>query len=341
MSPNLPPLNRFDLTDFELHCGTVLPHAQLAYRTYGTLNADRSNAILYPTSYGVVDADVAWLIGKNRILDPERYFIIAVNMLGNGASTSPSTLWDSFPDGNFPRISHVDNIAIQHRMIRETFGIERLALVYGWSMGAQQAYHWGALLPDHVARIFAICGTAKTSIHNWVFLDGLRAALKADPAWDGTRFTERPERGLRAFGRIYAGWALSQGFYRNRLFEDLGHETVESYLTAAWEPNFLHRDPHNLLSLIDTWQRCDISDNAHFGGDLSAALKAIRCPAVAMASTTDLYFRAHDIRAEAAAMTRATYAELDTLWGHRGGNPEFSSEDEAVVRASVRQLLAS
>ncbi len=339
MTTPLPEIQTYDIADFALQSGEVLPRATLAYRTYGTLNSDRSNAIIYPTSYGVVDADVAWLIGADRILDPERYFIIALNMFGNGASSSPSTLAPDPVTGRFPRFSHVDNVTAQHRLVRRHFGIERLALAYGWSMGAQQALHWGALFPDAVARIFAICGTARTSVHNWVFLDSLRATLTTDPAWNGRRFTAHPERGLKAFGRVYAGWALSQGFYRERVFETLGHDDVAAYLAAVWEPAFLHRNPHNLLSLLDTWQDCDISANARFDGDLAAALGAITARTVHMASSTDLYFRAGDIRDEAALIPEGRFALLDTSWGHRGGNPQQSPADEVAIRNEVRALL--
>ncbi|SEA17413.1 alpha/beta fold hydrolase [Rubrimonas cliftonensis] len=340
MASPLPPLQTFQLNDFRLQCGATLPEATLAYRTHGALNADRSNAIVYPTSFAVTDADVAWLIGPGRILDPERYFIVALNMFGAGVSTSPSDMARDPGTGRFPSFSHVDNVTAQHALMTERFGVDRLALAYGWSMGAQQALHWAALFPHRVERVFAVCGAARTSVHNWVFLDGVRAALTADPAWDGARFTAHPERGLRAMGRIYAGWAFSQSFYRERAFERLGHADVESYLAAVWEPNFLRRDPHNLLSLIDTWQRCDISANDVFGGDLDRALGAITARVVHMAADTDLYFRARDIRAEAGRIPNGEYAELRTVWGHRAGNPDGSPGDEAAIRDAVERLLA-
>ncbi len=341
MTDPLPPLQTYEIADFTLQSGAVLPRAELAYRTYGTLDADRSNAIIYPTSYGVVDADVAWLIGRDRVLDPSRYFIVALNMFGNGASSSPSTLARDPATGRFPAFSHVDNVTAQHRLITQHLGIDRLALAYGWSMGAQQVLHWGALFPDAVARIFAVCGTAKTSVHNQVFLESLRAALTTDPAWDGQKFTAHPERGLLAFGRVYAAWALSQSFYRDRVHESLGYSGITDYLADTWDKVFMHRDPHNLLSLLDTWQRCDISANSRFDGDLGAALSAITARTVHMASSTDLYFRAHDIRAEAAAMPNGTFAELKTVWGHRGGNPQQSPADEQKLRNAVQALLGT
>ena len=150
---------QFVIRDYRLQCGATLPEAKLIYKTYGTLNRDRSNVILYPTSYGAQHPDIDWLIGPERILDSSRYFIVIPNMFGNGLSTSPSNV----EGGITPQFTHVDNVTIQRRMLEEVFGIRRLALAYGWSMGAQQALHWGALFPDAVERILAICGTAKTT----------------------------------------------------------------------------------------------------------------------------------------------------------------------------------
>ena len=83
-------------------------------------------------------------------------------------------------------------------MLQEVFGIDRVKLVYGFSMGAQQAFHWGALFPDRVERIVPICGSAKTSPHNFVFLEGIRAALTADLPG---RTAGSPHRRHVAFGR--------------------------------------------------------------------------------------------------------------------------------------------
>ena len=220
----------FELRNFALQAGETLPLAQLAYQTYGQLDAARSNAILYPTSYGAQHPDIEWLVGPGRILDSTRYFVIIVNMFGNGLSTSPSNLGDSWRDRAWPVLTHVDNVTAQRRMLAEVFAIERLALAYGWSMGGQQALHWGALFPEQVERIVAICTSARTSIHNRVFLEGIQATLTADPAWNGQRFTAKPERGLRAFGRVYAGWALSQAFYREERYREIGYASLEDFL---------------------------------------------------------------------------------------------------------------
>ena len=331
----------FVLENFTLQRGITLPRAELVYQTYGKLAADKSNLILYPTSYGAQHTDVEWLIGPGRILDPTDWFIVIPNMFANGLSSSPSTLAPPFGRDRFPVFTHWDNVAAQERLLSEVFGVDTIALAYGWSMGAQQALHWGAIHPGRVARICAICGSARTSIHNKVFLEGVRATLTGDPSWRGHYFEAHPARGLRAMGRVYAGWAMSQSFYRERLYEQVGFSSLEDFLVRSWEANFLRRDAHDLLASLETWMQSDIADNAIYGGDLTAALGAITARATIMPSLTDLYFTAEDSRIETEMMPNAELRPIDSIWGHRAGNPSLNPDDEAVIRAAVQALLQS
>ncbi|MCY7323235.1 MAG: alpha/beta fold hydrolase [Phormidesmis sp. CAN_BIN36] len=325
----------FTLKNFTLHCGVTLSEAQIVYQTYGSLNADRTNVILYPTSYGAQHSDLDWLIRPDGILDPTQWFVIIPNMFGNGLSTSPSNsnygleIW----------FSHFDNVRAQQQLLQEVFQIEQLALIYGWSMGAQQAYHWGALYPDRVRRIAALCGTARTTDHNRIFLQSLYTALTADPAWTGTRFERVPDRGFRAFARIYASWAASQAFYREGIYYKLGYSSLEDYLVQAWEAGYRKRDPHNLLAMIDTWLHCDVSENPHYQGRYQAALGAIQAITFVMPATTDLYFTPEDCAAEAALIPNAEYHPIQSIWGHRAGNPYQNLDDAAFIRSKIQTLL--
>lgn len=332
--------NSFTLTNWPLQCGAVLPEAIIVYQTYGELAPDRRNVILYPTSYGAQHIDIEWLIRPDGILDPTRWFIVIPNMFGNGLSSSPSNCPDCGLSEQGFWFTHVDNVTAQATLLWEVFGIEQLALVYGWSMGAQQAYHWGALYPDRVERIAALCGTARTTDHNKVFLYSLRSALTADPTWTGTRFEGVPDRGYRAFAHIYASWAASQAFYRQELYYSLGYESLEDYLLRGWEANYRQRDPHNLLAMIDTWLRCDVSDNPIYQGDYKAALAAIKAQTLVMPATTDLYFTPEDCATEAALMPNAEYHPIPSIWGHRAGNPYQNPDDEAFIRSAIHNLLA-
>lgn len=327
----------FTLKNFELHCGTTLDEAQIVYQTYGTLNNDRTNAILYPTSYGAQHPDIDWLVRPDSILDPAKWFVIIPNMFGNGLSTSPSNsvcgleIW----------FSHFDNVRVQKQLVERVFQIDQLALIYGWSMGAQQAYHWGALYPEKVLRIAALCGTARTTDHNRIFLQSLRSALTADSAWTGTKFEAIPDRGFHAFARIYASWAASQAFYRAGLYYKLGYASLEDYLVQFWEKSYRRRDPHNLLAMIETWLRCDVSDNPIYQGNYQAALSAIQARTFVMPATTDLYFTPEDCAAEAKLIPHSEYHPIQSIWGHRAGNPYEHPDDEAFIRSKISTLLTT
>jgi pimeloyl-ACP methyl ester carboxylesterase len=225
----------FDLESVPLQSGTVFRNVKLAYKTYGQLAPDKSNVIVCPSAYGSTHKDVDSLTSPGKVLDPSRYFIIAVNMLGNGLSSSPSNAVSPFDGNRYPRITLTDNVRMQQRLVAEVFGIQKIALVYGWSMGGQQAYHWGALFPDMVERICVVCGSARTSVNNLVFLAGVQAALTADPLWQDGWFAAPPLRGLKAFARVYAGWVLSPAFYRQEMYKTLGRRfpTLEDFLVGS------------------------------------------------------------------------------------------------------------
>ncbi|MGB2924350.1 MAG: alpha/beta fold hydrolase [Limnothrix sp.] len=334
-------MKTFTLKNFELQCGAVLPEAEIVYETYGELAGDRRNVILYPTSYGAQHTDIDWLIRADGILDPTRWFVVIPNMFGNGLSSSPSNCEAcGLAEQNF-WFTHLDNVHAQARLLREVFGIDQLALVYGWSMGAQQAYHWGALFPERVERIAAICGTAKTTEHNRIFLESLRFSLTADPTWNGREFTGTPDRGFRTFARIYASWAASQAYYREGLYYQFGYESLEDYLLHGWEAGYRKRDPRNLMTMIDTWLRCDVSNNPTYDGDYQRALTSIQAKTLVMPATTDLYFTPEDCAAEATLIPNAEYLPIPSIWGHRAGNPYQNPEDEQFIRQEISELLAT
>jgi homoserine O-acetyltransferase len=324
----------FALGDLPLKRGGVLPDARLVWRAHGRLSPARDNVVLYPTSYGAQHPDLEWLIGPEGILDPTRWCIVIPNMFGNGLSSSPSNT-GPWP----PLVTAHDNVAAQRRLLAEVFGVARLHAVYGWSMGAQQAYHWAAAFPDAVPRAVINCGSARTSTHNRVFLAGMMAVLEAAPEYDGTAlFRAQPRAALRAFGRLYAGWALSQDFYRAGLHHTaLKAPDLDTFYRTDWEDRFARRDAADLLAMLRTWDAGDIAD----GGDLAAALGRISARVLLMPSETDLYFRVADNAAELPHLKHGRLAPIPSIWGHRAGNPVANPEDAAFIRDAVRALLAA
>jgi homoserine O-acetyltransferase len=327
---------RFALGDTPVEAGGVLRDAMLTWKTHGTLSPERDNVVLYPTSYSAQHPDIEWLIGPDGVLDPGCWFIIIPDMFGNGLSSSPSNNPD-WPD----LVTAADNVRAQQRLLAEQWGIDRLHAVYGWSMGAQQAYHWAALFPGQVERAIVNCGSARTATHNRVFLNGLMAILEAAPEHTGSgRFASQPSAALRAFGRIYAGWGLSQDFYRAGLHETaLGAPDLDTFLRTDWEARFARRSAADLYAQLRTWEAADISRDERYGGELSKALAAIEARVLLMPGETDLYFRGADNQAELPYLRRAELHPIPSIWGHRAGNPAVNPDDASFLRTAVRKWL--
>jgi homoserine O-acetyltransferase len=330
----------YSLGDMALESGAVLHDAVIGYKTHGRLNADRTNGILYATQFAAQHGDIEWLIGPGSALDPDRYFIIVVDQLGNGVSSSPSNTAAPQDRSRFPTVTIRDDVAAQHRLVTDGFNLQTLALVTGYSMGAQQAFQWAVSYPDLVERIVPFCGTARTTPHNTVFLEGVRAALTTDAAWLGGDYTSPPVRGLRAMARVYAGWGFSQPFYKRELYRALGFQSVEDVITEFWERRYLRRDANNLLSMLRKWQLNDVGVRAGGRADLQTALGSIRAKAVVMASETDLYFTPADVEADAALIPGAQFKSIPSMWGHMAGAGLNPADGEFIER-EIKRLLAS
>ena len=315
-----PDYETFELGEVTLQGGVTLPDARLVYRTYGTLDASGTNVIVMPTFYTGTHVRNEGYLRSVPALDPKRWFIVSVDMFGNGLSSSPSNTTPPFDGPRFPIVTLHDNVACQHRLLTEGLGVKRIALVVGWSMAGCQCYEWGAQFPDMVDAILPFCASARTSPHNQVFLEGVKAALTADGAFARGDYTSPPEVGLRAFGRVYAGWAYSQTFYRERLHRELGFKTFEELL-LDWEHDHLDWDANDLLAKLRTWQRGDVSANDRYRGDFERALAAIRARAILVPCTTDLYFPPEDNAIEAAHMPNAELRPSASPWGHCVASP--------------------
>lgn len=330
----------FEAGDLALQSGQVLANAKLVYQTHGALNARRDNAIIVPTHYGGQHTDNAWMISPHMAISPEEYFVIVPNMLGNGLSSSPSNAAGAQSGARFPAATVYDNIILQHRLVAGHLGIEKVKLVAGYSMGAQQAFHWAAMFPQMVERIAPICGSARTSRHNFLFLEGIRAALTADAAFRDGQYAEAPVRGIRAMARVYAGWAWSQTFFRESLdLTRFGFASMEDFLINLWEPAFQQRDANDLLAMLQTWQAADISAAHPFAGEFEQALGAITAKAIVMPSQTDLYFPPEDSEIEVAHMPNAELRVIPSIWGHMAGGG-VNPEDAMFINDALKDLLA-
>jgi homoserine O-acetyltransferase len=326
----------FALGNMTAEKGGIIRDCTLVWESHGTLNAARDNLIVYPSSYSAQHGDMAWLIGPDGILDPSRWFILAIDMFSNGLSSGAAET----PD--YPALVTVaDNVRAQHRLVEELFAVEKVAAVYGFSMGGMQAYHWAALFPKMVERAVVVCGSARTAPHNKVFLSGLLRTLEAAPEHlGGGRFSAEPNAALTAFGHIYAGWGLSQDFYRADLHRSaLGAPDLETFIRTDWAERFMQRRAANLYAQALAWYHGDISDNALYEGDLHRALSAISARVLLLPSETDLYFRVADNAAELAHLARAELRPIPSIWGHRAGNPSLNQTDFTFLKKATHDWL--
>lgn len=330
--------NIFEVGDLRLQSGATLKDARLAYKTYGALNRNGSNVVLLPSFFTGTHHRNEACFGPGRAIDPARHYVVSVNLFGNGLSTSPSNASSQQDCAGFPSVTLFDNVSAQHRLLTEVFGVRRLALVAGWSVAAMQAYQWAAQYPDMVGAILPFCGSARCSPHNYAFLDGPKAALQADAGWNDGNYTVPPEKGLKAFARVYVAWGYSQAFFRDALYGEIGFETLED-LVRDWEEDHLKWDANDLLAKLWTWQHADVSDNGIYRGDFERALRCIRARAIVMPISTDLYFPPYDNAREVHLMEKAKLRIFDSPWGHCGGSPGRLKDFSRAFDNAAAELL--
>ncbi|KAF2726760.1 homoserine acetyltransferase family protein [Polyplosphaeria fusca] len=344
----------YKLGDFSLKSGGVIPDAWIAYKTFGD---PKLPAIIYPSWYSGLISDNLWLVGSDKTLDPSKYYIIITALFGNGQSSSPSNMPKLRP---FPDVLFYDNVRAQHELVTKHLGVNHAKAVLGWSMGAGQTYQWATQYPDFMDVAVPFCGSAKTSLHNQVFLEGVKSALYAAKGTSSSgvaqpdvhtekfgysSFTESTKStGLKALGRVYAGWGFSQAFYREKLHETaLGFKDLDDFLVNFWESWALSKDPENMLVMAHTWQAGDCSQQDPYNGDFKAAMQGIKAKTLVLPSKTDLYFPPEDSEIEVENM-RPGIGELKvfpSIWGHWAGGPGQSTEDVKWLDDNLKELFAT
>ena len=351
-----------------LDSGATLAPLEIGYKTYGRLNADRSNAVLvchaltgdqHAASTHPITGKPGWwsrVIGPGLPLDPDRYFIISTNVIGGcmgstgPSSTNPATgkSWAL----TFPVITIADMVRAQ-AMLLDALEIPTLFAVVGGSMGGMQVLQWASDYPERVQSAVCIAAAARHSAQNIAFHEVGRQAIMADPDWRGgdyERYGVRPEKGLavarmaahitylseaalqRKFGRELQRDGLSWGF-------DAPDFQVESYLRyqgAAFVDRF---DANSYLYITRALDYFDLA--ASHGGVLANAFKRAREVRFCVLSFSSdwLYSTAESrdiVRALNAAGCRASFVEIETDKGH-----DAFFLDEPVMDSALRGFFES
>ncbi|MEW6291784.1 MAG: homoserine O-acetyltransferase [Pseudomonadota bacterium] len=351
-----------------LAAGTALPQWELAYETYGTLNAERSNAILVCHAlsghhhvagwYADNPKNVGWwdnMIGPGKPIDTNRFFVVGVNNLGGcHGSTGPSTInpatgqpWGA----DFPVVTVTDWVKAQAQLA-DVLGIEQWAAVMGGSLGGMQALQWTIDLPGRVRHALVIAAAPKLTAENIAFNDVARQAILTDPDFHGGHFYRhdtRPTRGLRLarmLGHItyLSDDQMAEKFGRKRRPEagsyGFGVEfEIESYLRYQGDKFAGWFDANTYLLMTKALDYFDPAEP--FDGDLAAALAGARAKYLVVAFSTDWRFSPARSREIVNALVKnkhaVSYAEITSPHGHDG----FLMDDRhyhAVVAAYMRNV---
>jgi homoserine O-acetyltransferase len=346
-----------------LEAGGELPGVRLAYETWGTLNADASNAVLVLHAL-TGDSHVAgpageghptpgwWdaLIGPGRALDPERWFVVAPNVVGGcQGSTGPST---PAPDGRpwgsrFPLVTARD-AAVAETALADALGIGRWACVLGGSMGGMRALEWAVVEPDRVERLFLVASPAATTADQIGWASPQLAAIRSDPGWRGGDYYsappgEGPHRGLGIARRMAhlsyrSAFELSERFGRDSQHgEDPwrgGRYAVESYLDHHADKLVRRFDAASYVRLTEMMNAHDVGRGR---GGVAAALRRVTARTLVAAISSDRLYPSHQQAELAAGIPGSGPMRLiESPYGHDG----FLIE-AATVSALLTELLAA
>jgi homoserine O-acetyltransferase len=331
----------------KLKSGAVLPEFELAYETYGKLNAARSNAVLVchalnashhvAGTYANDPENVGWwdnMVGPGKPLDTNKFFVIGNNYLGScfgstgPASANPKTgkPWGA----DFPVVTVEDWVAAQARLA-DHLGIENFAAVMGGSLGAMQALQWTLSYPERVLHSIVIAATPKLSAQNIAFNEVARQAIITDPDFHGGHYYEKgvvPVRGLRIarmIGHItyISGDAMMEKFGRVLRRAALGFDfdvdfEVESYLRYQGDKFSTYFDANTYLRITKALDYYDPA--ADFGGDLSKAFARAKANFLVVSFTSDWRFTSQRSREIVSALLDnrriVSYLEIDAPQGH-------------------------
>jgi homoserine O-acetyltransferase len=361
------PVERFSASEpLHLDAGAELGPWQIAYQTYGTLNADRSNAILvchaltgdqHAANVHPITGKPGWwqtLVGPGLPVDTDRFFVICSNVLGGCMGTTGPASTDAatgHPYGlDLPVVTIADMVRAQARLV-DRLGIETLFAVIGGSMGGMQVLEWAASRPERVFAAVPIAAGARHSSQNIAFHEVGRQAVMADPDWRGGRYLEegtRPRKGL-AVARMAAHitymseQALHRKFGRNlqnRPSISFGFDAdfqIESYLRYQGM-SFVDRfDANSYLYMTRAMDYFDLA--ADHGGVLARAFTGTRTRFCVVSFTSDWLFPTRESRtvvhALNAAAARVSFVEVETDRGH-----DAFLLDEPELFRTVRGFLA-
>lgn len=319
--PTDPPHQKHALGDLKLESGEVIRDFEISYVTHGTLNADKSNAILMVTAIGGNHHRIDYLIGPGKALDPSKYFIICTDAIGNGLTTSPSSS-KSQPKMQFPRFNMRDMVASQHRLVTEKFGLKKLVTVVGASMGGMQALQWGVSHPDMMESVVAIIPLGRTPAWTTGVLEMLRQSIMTDAKFKGGNYaaSDPPEQGMRLWSGWLSGVIVRTPTYQESLYPKGGEDELK-YLKGVQDAGWKRMDAVDWIYQSWAYDAHNVGNTPGFGGDYARALKSIKARTLILAGTGDLLNPEYEAMEVAKLIPNVKYVEInrEKPLGHLSG----------------------
>ncbi|MCP9751132.1 homoserine O-acetyltransferase [Ferruginibacter sp. HRS2-29] len=326
---------------FTLENGKILNGITINYATYGELNADASN-VVWVCHALTANAEVAswWpgLVGEGCFISPEKHFIICANIIGSCyGSTGPASIDPATQQPyqqNFPQVTIRDMVQA-HQLLREHLGIKKIHLLIGGSMGGYQALEWCVMEKDRIENLFLLVTSATESAWGIGIHSAQRLAIEADPTWN-TAIPHAGQNGLKAARAI---GILSYRNYNNFVQKqsDTDTEKTDDYRASS----YINYQGQKLASRFNThsyWLLTKAMDSHHIargrGGNIDSVLASITQKTLVIGISSDILCPVNEQKHLATAIPNATYAEIDSDYGHDG----FLIETEKIT-AKLRDWL--
>jgi homoserine O-acetyltransferase/O-succinyltransferase len=265
-----------ELGNFKLVSGETIYKCKIGYRTFGTLNADKTNAVLYPTWFGGKSESLANLIGPDKVVDSDEYFVIAVDALGNGVSSSPSNC-EYQSNRNFPEITIKDMVNSQYTLLTEHLGIQKLHGMIGGSMGGMQVFEWIVSYPEFMGKAIAYVGSPKLTSFDLLLWQTELNAIE-----EGWKCDQSNEEVVKTIAAIQNMMARTPAY----VIEKTKPEEVPHFLSSEYNTYSKIFNSYNWALQLKAMMSHDISKN--FNGSMKEAASKVKTKLFIIVSSTDL-----------------------------------------------------
>ena len=292
--------------DLPLEQGGLIRECVIGYRTFGKLDASKSNAVLFPTALGWTSDGLASRVGPGKLVDSSKYYVIVVDSLGDGVSSSPSTS-SSQPGPSFPQFSMRDMVNAGQKLVTEVLHLPHLRAVVGFSMGGMQAFQWAVSYPEFVDKVVSIAGSPQLTSYDRLLWRTSLLALKSDPEWNEGRYKKRPPLHLV---NMMAALLIQTPEYVATHTSREEYPSFESKLVQGPDDP----DPNDMLSQISAVLTTDVA--AKLGGSLQKAAALVRARVLVIVNRQDLLVNPLPSR-DFARLVGGRLIELDSDCGHR------------------------